>query len=104
MNIEVADTRVATRVATTATCKIAGSKAEPDPVPLRNAEDMKSDCDENAFTDLVRCDNTEVDALAMVWLTRAQFIANGAARADGPENPESDSRPIQQRVAKFYRP
>ena len=41
MNIEVADTRVATRVATTATRKIAGSKAEPDPVPLWNAEDMK---------------------------------------------------------------
>jgi hypothetical protein len=41
MNIEVADTRVATRVATTETRKIAGSKAEPDPVPLRNVEDMK---------------------------------------------------------------
>jgi hypothetical protein len=40
MNIEVADTRVATRVATTATRKIAGSKAEPDPVPLLNPEDM----------------------------------------------------------------
>ena len=37
----MADTRVATRVATTATRKIAGSKAEPDPVPLWNAEDMK---------------------------------------------------------------
>lgn len=41
MNIEVADTRVATRVATTATRKIAGSKAEPDPVPFRSAEGMK---------------------------------------------------------------
>jgi hypothetical protein len=79
MDIEAADTRVATRVATNATRKIAGSKAEPDPVPLRNAEDMKPDCDENAFTDLVCCDNTEVDA--MVWLTRAQFIANGAVRS-----------------------
>ena len=70
MNIEVADTRVATRVATTATRKIAGSKAEPDPVPLRNAEDMKSDYDENGFTDLVSCDNSEVDA--MMWLTEAR--------------------------------
>ena len=61
MNIEVADTRVATRVATTATRKIAGFKAEPDPVPLRNAEDMKSDYDENGFTDLVSRDNSEVD-------------------------------------------
>jgi hypothetical protein len=41
MNIEVADTKVATRVATTTTRKIAGSKAEPDPVPMRTAEDMK---------------------------------------------------------------
>jgi hypothetical protein len=28
-------------VATTATHKMAGSKAEPDPVPLLNAEDMR---------------------------------------------------------------
>ena len=41
MNIEVEDTSVATKVATTATRKMAGSKAEPDPVPLLNAEDMK---------------------------------------------------------------
>jgi hypothetical protein len=33
-----------------------------------------SDYDEKAFTDLVSCGNTEIDA--MVWLTRAQFIAN----------------------------
>jgi hypothetical protein len=42
MNIEVADTIVATMVATTATRKMAGSKAEPDPVPLLNVEDMKT--------------------------------------------------------------
>ena len=40
MNIEAADTIVATMVATTATRKMAGSKAEPDPVPLLNVEDM----------------------------------------------------------------
>ena len=43
MNIEVADTIVATMVETTATRKMEGSKAEPDPVPvpLLNVEDMK---------------------------------------------------------------
>ena len=41
MNIDVEDTTVATIVATTATRKMAGSKAEPEPVPLLNVEDMK---------------------------------------------------------------
>ena len=69
MNIEVADTRVATRVATTTTRKIAGSKAEPDPMPLRNAEYMKRlflNTTKALAYDLVSCDKTEVDA--MVWL------------------------------------
>ena len=42
MNIEVADTSVATMVATTTTRNMAGSKAEPDPMPLMNVEDMKT--------------------------------------------------------------
>ena len=42
MNIEVADTSVATMVATTTTRNMAGSKAEPDPMPLLNVEDMKT--------------------------------------------------------------
>ena len=42
MNIEVADTIVATVVAAAATRKMAGSRAEPDPVPLLDGgEDIK---------------------------------------------------------------
>ena len=41
MNIEVVDTSVAMMVATTTTRKMAGSKAEPDPMPLLNVEGMK---------------------------------------------------------------
>jgi len=43
MNIEVADTSVATVVEAAATRKMAGSRAEPDPVPLLNGEDIKTE-------------------------------------------------------------
>jgi len=42
MVIEVADTSVATIVATTAMLRMAGSRAEPDPLPLSDAKDMKT--------------------------------------------------------------
>ncbi len=65
MNIEVADTRVETRVATTTTRKMAGSKAEPDPVPLRNAEDIG------------RQVRREIGLQSLFGLTRQKYAAVG---------------------------
>jgi len=53
MNIEIADTSVATVVEAAATRKMAGSRAEPDPVPLLNGEDIKTELPEKR--DMPRC-------------------------------------------------
>lgn len=63
MNIEVADTSVATMVAAAATRKMVGSRAEPDPVPLLNAEDIKTALlrvDMPLFRDLASGNKAEV--------------------------------------------
>jgi hypothetical protein len=63
MNIEVADTSVATMVAAAATRKMVGSRAEPDPVPLSNAEDIKTALlrvDMPLFRDLASGNKAEV--------------------------------------------
>ena len=49
MNIEVADTSVATVVEAAATRKMAGSRAEPDPMPLLNGEDIKMELPEKRY-------------------------------------------------------
>jgi hypothetical protein len=45
----VADTSVAIIVAAAAKRKIVGSRAEPDPVPLLDAEDMKTATPEKRY-------------------------------------------------------
>jgi hypothetical protein len=49
MNIEVADTNVAIMAAAAATRKMAGLKAEPDPVPLLSREDIKTELPEKRY-------------------------------------------------------
>jgi hypothetical protein len=77
MNIEVADTSVATVVEAAATRKMAGSRAEPDPVPLLNGEDIKTELPEKRYMPPCRepCLNND-----LATATRQRYCCPGFER------------------------